>query len=232
MNMWKILGGAALGVVAVAALPVAGPIGAVTAIGAAVAGTAGAAAGGVAEYYDNDEEKAREEGELEGEERAKRKAEEAKRKARKEAKRKAEEAKRSKEIGRAYYAIGLACANCDGIDSKEIENIGDLLNEFGLKQDDEDMETLTYEIAHEVNKARENSDDSRVIKDAVSKSSLLAFNMFKKILNKHINPLFWAEQIEHLDKCIDKIIKADGTTSEKEEDFLDEWKNYKKHFFA
>jgi uncharacterized membrane protein YebE (DUF533 family) len=62
MSFWNILGGAALGVVAIAALPIAGPVGAVT-CGLAAAGAAGtgAVAGAIKNELDEDEKNAREE---------------------------------------------------------------------------------------------------------------------------------------------------------------------------
>lgn len=48
MSFWKVLGGAAAGIACVVALPVAGPVGAITGVGALIAAGTGAAAGGVA----------------------------------------------------------------------------------------------------------------------------------------------------------------------------------------
>lgn len=59
MSFWKMLGGVAAGVGAVAALPVAGPIGAVTAVGAVVGGAIGGTAGAITAFSDEDELKQR-----------------------------------------------------------------------------------------------------------------------------------------------------------------------------
>lgn len=51
----KILGGAAIAIGAVVALPIAGPIGAITGIGALIAGGAGAGAGGLFSFFTDDD---------------------------------------------------------------------------------------------------------------------------------------------------------------------------------
>lgn len=51
----KILGGAAIAIGAVVALPIAGPIGAITGIGALIAGGAGGAAGGLFSFFTDDD---------------------------------------------------------------------------------------------------------------------------------------------------------------------------------
>ena len=111
---WKVLAGAATGVAVVVALPVAGPIGAITAVGAAVAGTVGAAGGAVADALDDSEEDAEKRGEQRGEERQKAKYAEAmaRLKAILEAHR--DDAKNFHDTLVAMFAVGLACASCDG----------------------------------------------------------------------------------------------------------------------
>ncbi len=64
MGFWKVLGGVAGGVGVIAALPVAGAVGAVTLAGAAVAGTVGGVAGAIASSKEEEErESARNQGE-------------------------------------------------------------------------------------------------------------------------------------------------------------------------
>ncbi len=232
MNMWKILGGSALAVVAVAALPVAGPIGAITGIGALAAGTFGAAAGGVAEYYDTDEEDAKKEGKREGQKNAER-----------EAKEKAEKIKIKKNIGKAFLAIGLACANCDGIDESELKSMEGFLKEFGLEETDKDIKELVYKITNEVNDLREKialdetTDKDEVdalkneLKKAVNKSSIEAFSMLKDILKNIGDKKSIDKSIEDTSNAITEIIKADGNKSEEEKEFLREWEKYKKENF-
>ena len=57
MSIFKILGGAAAGVGLVAAAPIFGAVGAVTAVGAVVGVGVGALAGGIATKIDSDEKK-------------------------------------------------------------------------------------------------------------------------------------------------------------------------------
>ncbi|TFB39014.1 hypothetical protein [Pseudomonas sp. F01002] len=121
MSFWKVLGGAAVGIATVVALPVAGPIGAITLLGAGIAAGVGAAGGGVAAYFDDSEEQATAKAEL---------------------KAKAEYAKKYENLEKAFAdrvntdaryfdlilamgAVGLACAACDGqistVERREID---------------------------------------------------------------------------------------------------------------
>ena len=61
-----VVGGIAVGVGAIVALPIAGPVGAITGIGALIAGGTGAVAGGIISSTDDSEEKAKHEGFKEG----------------------------------------------------------------------------------------------------------------------------------------------------------------------
>ena len=118
MSFWKVLGGAAAGVACIVALPVAGPVGAVTALGAAVAAGTGAAAGGLAAAVDDSEEVA--------ENRGKQKAAVVyERKYSKLASAFEDVEKRLNETSDyfdliiAMEAVGIACAACDGEISPE-----------------------------------------------------------------------------------------------------------------
>ena len=115
MSFWNILGGAALGVVAVAALPIAGPIGAVTCIGTglAAAGT-GAAAGAVKNKLDEDDKKqAHKEGKNEGKAESSKEIDELKNKL-------SNALNNLKSMDEhwnaliAMTAVGVSVANCDG----------------------------------------------------------------------------------------------------------------------
>ena len=110
MGVWKVLAGAATGVAVVVALPVAGAVGAVTLTGAAVGAAAGAALGAAADALDDSEEQA----EKRGEER------ERARNAEKLARVQSYLECAKKEFANfgdrlvAMFAVGIACANCDG----------------------------------------------------------------------------------------------------------------------
>lgn len=107
---WKVLAGAATGVAVVVALPVAGPIGAITAIGAAVAGTVGAAGGAVADALDDSEEDA----EKRGEQWQAAKDAEVMRRVMAHLEAIQKDAQNFHDTLVAMFAVGLACANCDG----------------------------------------------------------------------------------------------------------------------
>ena len=134
MSFWKILAGAATGVAGVVALPIAGPIGTITAVGALAAGAVGAAGGAVADALDDSEEQAEERGEKRGEEkeRAKhcaqlKKIQEYMRIMLKAVK-DLEDCNQFFEKLIAMAAVGFACANCDGeIHHQEIEEIDEFI---------------------------------------------------------------------------------------------------------
>lgn len=113
ITVWKVLAGAATGVAAVVALPIAGPIGAITAVGALAAGGIGAAAGAIAGSADDSEERA----EKRGENRAN--AEHALKIAKMNENFKKMEANLNEvndyhNVLIAMTALAMACANCDG----------------------------------------------------------------------------------------------------------------------
>ena len=127
MGLFNVLAGAAMGVAAIAALPVAGAVGTVALAGGAAAAAAGALAG--ASLKDDDD--IREEGERDG-----------RREATAEADKKIEKLlsnfhdveKRLGETGKyfegilAMTAVGIACANSDGdIADEEREEINDFI---------------------------------------------------------------------------------------------------------
>jgi len=124
MGFWKVLGGIAAGVGAVALLPVAGPIGAVTALGAAVGGgvggLAGAAASAAAEGEKDDARRS-------GEEAAVTKYEQRLQKliaALQKAEEQLHDDKAYFQLLIALYAVGLATAYADGnISDDELANL-------------------------------------------------------------------------------------------------------------
>lgn len=113
MSIFKILGGAAAGVGLVAAAPIFGAVGAVTAVGAVVGVGVGALAGGIATKIDSDEKKevrsnAHKEGTLAGENAAKKKFSE-----------KLNKTKKRDELLLALVAMGITMANANGVIEEE-----------------------------------------------------------------------------------------------------------------
>lgn len=114
MDGWKIFGGAAFGIVVVIALPIAGPIGAITFTGASIAAVLGGATGVIVDYFDDSEEASKAQGKAEG------KAEtEAKYKNDFESmeaafKARANDDKRYFDLVLALHAVGFACAGYRG----------------------------------------------------------------------------------------------------------------------
>jgi len=127
MGFWKVLGGVAVGIGTVAALPIAGPVGAVTAVGAAIAGTVGAAGGGIASVIDDEEKKA---AYREGKKSAKAKEILKVQKienALKDVMQKLKDDKSYFQLIIALFAVGMATANADGeVTEEELTE----LNEF------------------------------------------------------------------------------------------------------
>jgi len=127
MGLFKILGGAALGVAAIAALPIAGAVGTVALAGGAAAAAAGAVAGAVADKYDDTEERAENRGRASA-------AAEYDKKMEKLLSHFNDVEKKLGERGKyfegilAMTAVGIACANCDGnIAKEEKEEINDFI---------------------------------------------------------------------------------------------------------
>lgn len=143
MGFWKtlgyVVGGIGVGIGAVVALPIAGPIGAITGIGALIAGGSGALAGGVVSATDNSEETAKNEGYKQGEQNAKaenlRRIDELLQRIKKHEDR-FKEHKSFEEYSIAMFAVAFSVANCDGyIHPNEITEIeefisGELYNAF------------------------------------------------------------------------------------------------------
>lgn len=108
ITVWKVLGGVAAGVGTVVAMPVAGPIGAVTATGAAIAGTVGALTAATASYVEGRRERVA--------------RQEAVEQARASCLAELSALRSARARDDAYYqlllamvAMGLAAATCDGV---------------------------------------------------------------------------------------------------------------------
>ncbi|MDD3270083.1 MAG: hypothetical protein PHX14_12260, partial [Syntrophomonadaceae bacterium] len=110
----KALGGAALGVVTVACLPIAGPVGAISLAGAAIAGTVGGTAGVIADSLEKDKKlQAYNQGKECGKEEAYWEIEEQKIKLKRAAERFIEH-KELEDLLYAIFAVGISVSACDG----------------------------------------------------------------------------------------------------------------------
>lgn len=205
MGFWKVVGGAALGVAAVAALPVAGPIGAVTAVGAAVAAGVGATAGGVAEYMDADVEQAEARGRREGKNEGK--AESAVKV--KTIEKKMEQVVKKNESLRAWeemtiglFAVGASLANCDGrIDEAERNDMEQFI--AGLSSS-----SLSSDFHETLDKLFRNPP---------------SFEEAMKYVEKYI----LKENRDMIDDLLVVAAEADGQVCENEKAFIQAWNEYK-----
>jgi tellurite resistance protein len=132
MGFWKVMGGVAAGIVTVVALPVAGPIGAISLAGAAVAGTIGGAAGAVASKKESEKEqikvsRAYREGQMAGRKESEMNLKELT-KAFEDVSSRLSEHKEYFDLLTAMFAVGISVANCDGsIDPKEERDIDEFI---------------------------------------------------------------------------------------------------------
>ena len=201
MSFWNILGGAALGVVAIAALPIAGPVGAVACVGSglAAAGT-GAVAGAVKNELDKDDKKATyEEGKNKG------KAESA-----------AEIDELKNELSNAFNkletmdeywnaliamtAVGVAVAECDGdFSDNEREEISTFVHGMMASSDVPDKVKSKLDDIY-------NNPPQMVVAFKLAKESKIDMEVF--------------------DDIIYIVMHADGVKKE-EEAFVNSWKTLK-----
>ena len=192
VSVWKVLAGAATGVAVVVALPVAGAVGAVTAVGAAVGAAAGAAGGAVADALDDTEEQA----EKRGEEREKARNAEKLARVQSYLERVKEEFANFGDQLVAMFAVGIACANCDGeIHPHERRDIEDVI--AGVSHSD-----LPSPIKEKINNLCDAPPNAKT-----------AFELAK---NAEVNPSV-------LDDIIDVVMVADGRVHPNERDFRDAW---------
>lgn len=197
MSYWKILAGAACGVAAVVALPVAGPVGAVTAIGAAVAAAGGAAAGGVAAAMDDSEEQAENRGRRK--EAAKRQNEYEKLlSAFKEAEGEINESRSYFDLIIAMEAVGMACAASDGnIAECERKDIDEFI--AGISSS-----SLPENIKKKIKDISENPPNLKTAFELAQKVGLSSFDLYEEII--HV------------------VMHSDGAVDPKEEEFLLAWR--------
>jgi len=127
MGLFKILGGAAMGVAAIASLPIAGAVGTVALAGGLAAAAAGGIAGAVASEMDDTEEVAERRGERKARAKYDKELEKLVSNFNDVEKRLGENSKYFEGI-LAMIAVGIACANSDGdIADEEREEINDFI---------------------------------------------------------------------------------------------------------
>lgn len=205
MNVWKIIGGAAVGVAAVVALPVAGPIGAVTGVGALIAGGGGAAAGTLTSYFEKIGKKQKNDNEKEAianEVRAEYTLHYAK------VLKKMEKMEQYALMGKFYLdtiAVALSAAHADGVynDSERtyIDEMVTSVNKAGFEKDIKEQMISLMENPPSLNAAWE-----RV-------------------------QIYSLEQVEVLEETILMVIHIDGEHSKEEEAYFQAWTDYKNQKF-
>ena len=194
MNYWKVLGGVAAGVGAVVALPVAGPIGAVTALGAAIAGTLGGVAGAAVAMSDEEDKDA---ARREGEQAATAKYEERVKKLTAAFNKALDRSKDDKSyfaILIALFAIGMATANADGTVSEE---------------EVADLEQFTMGVSSSVVPNYVKEEFEKLKKNPPNLNTAMEY------VNKTVNP-----DMKIFEEVIQLISASDGTVSEEEIAFL------------
>lgn len=200
---WKVLAGAATGVGVVVALPIAGPIGSVTVLGALAAGAVGAAGGAAADALDDSEEQAEKRGEQRAEQRAKAKYAEKIKKIQEYMETMRDRAKDWDQFGEhliATSAVGFACANCDGeIHPQEIEEIDEFI--AGVNRSE-----LPSHVKERLGKLRREPPNLKT-----------AFELAKKAkMDPSIS-----------DDVIDVVMHADGRVHPNETAFMNAWHKMK-----
>lgn len=135
MGFWKVLGGVAAGIGAVACLPVLGAVGAVTLVGAVVGGTVGAVGGMIAS---SSEEEEKESCAREGERKATAKYEKKVEKLVNALKEVGDRLKDDQSYFRlliALFAVGMATANADGkISEEELQELEEFTAGIGCSK--------------------------------------------------------------------------------------------------
>lgn len=176
MGFWKVLGGVAAGVGTVAALPVAGPIGAVTLVGAAVGAAAGGFAGAATSAVD---EKRRGEARRSGERRAtaRYKVKEEKLESKiKEAQEELSDAKSYFRLLTALFAVGMATANADGhISDEELVDIEEFCAGIGHSN-------LPTHVKDDITKFKTNPPSFATAMEHVSKLENVDLSLFEAVI--------------------------------------------------
>ena len=192
MGLGKVLLGVAAGLGVVAAAPVLGGVGVLTGVGALVGGGVGALGGAIAshnenEYHNNDYSNYNNDSN-ENEEKEYFKG------------------KLTEDEGLAIYSLSISIAYCDGIFSKEEQEIiNKFIKEIYKSNCGEAFKSKIKEI-YENPPTFEN-----VVRDYITKVDDNKWNIF--------------------DEVIEEVIKADDEKSKEEEEYRNKWEEYKKEGF-
>jgi hypothetical protein len=205
LNYWKILGGAAVGVVAIVASPIAGPVGAISLIGAGIAAVTGAGAGVVADQLDDKGrsavKQAAQRGKEHGESLAKAKHEQVLALLAKDLELRRAEENKYFDYLLALAAVGIACANCDGHIS------------------DEEHVAITEFVVGVVAGALPDRIKQQLVQMQKEPPSIVtAFALAMKV---------GADKMPEFDDVIEMVCYADGHLHEKEAEFKAAWAQLK-----
>ncbi|MCF8568345.1 hypothetical protein LLE49_26855 [Alicyclobacillus tolerans] len=201
MGLFKILGGAALGVAAVAAAPVFGAVGVVTLTGAAVGASVGAAAGGAASSKEKKKKQASERASYErGKAERAAEFEDLQTKFSAAAKR-FKSHKKYEEFLVAAFAVAISVAHADGaFTTEERVEIQEIVS-------GESYNALPQEIRNEIQKLFMSPPTFNTAMTFVQKVDKSKWSMF--------------------DSIIDLVIAADGAEHENERAFRAAWQQFK-----
>jgi len=199
-----VVGGIATGVGVVVALPIAGPVGAITAIGALIAGGTGAVAGGIISSTDDSEEKAKHEGFVKGKQYEKSVNTERMNQLLNNLKKREEEFKEQKGFEYftiAAFAVGISVANCDGeLQPEEISDLEEIIS-------GESYKALPISLKNEIRKLKNNPPSFNTAMEYVKKVDKNKWESFSDI--------------------IELVMNADGYIRREENAYFEAWKRFK-----
>jgi len=199
-----VVGGIAVGVGAIVALPIAGPVGAITGIGALIAGGTGAVAGGIISSTDDSEEKAKHEGFKRGKQYAN--SENSLRMNQllnnlKKQEDKFKEQRGFEDFAIAAFAVGISVANCDGeLHPDEISDLDDIIS-------GELYKALPISLKNEIRKLKNNPPNFNTAMEYVKKVDRNKWESFSDI--------------------IELVMNADGHIRIQENAYFEAWKRFK-----
>jgi uncharacterized tellurite resistance protein B-like protein len=199
-----VVGGIAVGVGTIVALPIAGPIGAITAIGALIAGGTGGVAGGIFSSTDDSEEKAKQDGFKKGKQYAKSENTERMNQLLNNLKKQEDKFKEQKDFEDftiAAFAVGISVANCDGeLHPDEISDLEEIIS-------GESYKSLPISLKNEIRKLKNNPP---------------TFNTAMEFVKK-VNKNKW----ESFSDIIELVMNADGHIRREENAYFEAWNRFK-----